>query len=133
MLTSAHPPHSSQPARDRSVRGAWRVSQSPATRPASASGMSHAICVPLASLNNRSQPDAPPKPMLAPPPGEPAPVPRPGPSPPKTRDKPLYPRTRLTMELSVVLPMYGRADAGHNATIATHQLLATIRVAAAAA
>src|SRR5438445_5590413 len=36
------------------------------------------------------------------------------------------------MELSVVLPMYGRVDAGHNATIATHQLLATTRVTAAA-
>ena len=67
-------------------------------------------------LNSRSHPGDPPKPG-PPPPGLPGPGP---PDRPKILEKPLYPNTKLRMELSVVLPMYGRADAGQNATAATH-------------
>ena len=71
------------------------------------SGMSHETWPPTASLNIRSQPEAPPKPALPPLPGPPAPPPPPEPGPllPNSRDRPLYPKIRLRIELLLVLPM----------------------------
>jgi hypothetical protein len=69
--TSAHSPNRIQPARRRSVRGARRVSHTPATSEMPASGSSQAICPPTCSLNMRHRPgvppnDAPPPPLLEP-------------------------------------------------------------------
>src|SRR5690242_13245475 len=79
----------------------------------------------------RNSPGEPPKPP--PPPAPAGPPPPDGPEPPKMRDSPLYPNSRLRMELSVVLPMYGRDDAGQSATIAIHHPDDTTRATSAAA
>ncbi len=62
--TTSQPPQSSSDARVRSVRGARRVSQRPATSTISAAGSSHEIWPPKDSLNIRVMPVEPPKPVL---------------------------------------------------------------------
>ncbi len=92
-VTTSHPPQSSRAARVRSVRGARRVNQSPATRPSNAAGSSQEISVPIDSPNILVIPVDPPnigEPPIGPNPcSDPAPEPPGLPSPPNTRPRPL--------------------------------------------
>ena len=63
-VTTVQPPHSSSAARTRSVRGARRVSHSPATSRISAAGSSQEIWPPISALNSRVSPAWPPNPPM---------------------------------------------------------------------
>lgn len=79
-VTSSQPPHSSSPARVRSVRNRRRVATSPATSRISAAGSNQATWPPISELTIRPQPVAP-QPPVPPPPTLPvsSPVSRPSP------------------------------------------------------
>src|SRR5882672_2405783 len=115
-VTTNQPPHRPRAARVRSVRARVTVNARPATRNRSAAGSNHAIWPPNAELNIRVSPVGPqlPVPPCPPPPTLPDSL-------PVSRPKPLYPNNTFQKLLFCEPPMYGRLDAGHNSTIATHQ------------
>jgi hypothetical protein len=80
-VTSSHPPQRAKPALARLVRGARRVSHSPAASRTRAAGSSQAIWPPTSAPNMRPQPVWP-----QPPPGPPPTLPV---SLPVSRPKPL--------------------------------------------
>ncbi len=114
-VTSSHPPHSSNAARVRSMRGARPATHRPAASSTSAAGSSQATWPPTSAPNIRVSPVAP-QPLK--PPTLPVSL-------PVSRPNPLYPRVSSRMLLCWEPPMYGRDAAGQSATIATHQPAAT--------
>ncbi len=67
-MTTSQPPHRMSAARVRSVRLARQVSSRPSAEEASAAGSSHDAWPPKLVLNIRSQPVAPHRPVVPPPP-----------------------------------------------------------------